>query len=200
MSELINNDQKRKDLLKQLIQQLHDGMAPETVRKQLEDLLGKTPHEDVVAVEQKKRKSNDRRTRLSSGSFTPAELTAVLNTLPFDVTFVDKDDVVRYYSEGAECIFPRNRAVLGRKVQVCHPPKSVHIVQKILDDFRSGRESIASFWINMGGKFIHIEYFALRDEKGEYLGTLEVTQDLTQKRQLSGEQRLLSYAGGEKHE
>ncbi len=134
------------------------------------------------------------RIKLPSGTFTAEELTAALNALPFDVTFVDKDDTVRYYSEGSERIFERNRSVLGRKVQLCHPPASMHIVQKILDDFRSGRENRAPFWINMRGKFVHIEYFALRNEKGEYLGTLEVTQDLTEKRQLSGDQRLLSYA------
>jgi len=133
------------------------------------------------------------RISLPTGSFSIAELTAFLNTLPFDTTFVDKDDTVRFYSEGKQRVFERNLAVIGRKVQLCHPPGSVYIVQKILDDFRAGRQSRAPFWINMGGRFIHIEYFALRDEKGEYRGTLEVTQDLTQKRQLTGEQRLLSY-------
>ncbi|MFB3905775.1 MAG: DUF438 domain-containing protein [Acidobacteriota bacterium] len=129
-----------------------------------------------------------------SGSLTPQELTAVLNALPFDLTFVDKDDRVRFFTQGPERIFVRSRAVLGRRVQLCHPPKSVHIVQKILDDFRAGRESRAPFWINFKGRFIHIDYVALRDEAGEYLGTLEVTQDLTEKRQLNGEQRLLQYA------
>jgi len=137
---------------------------------------------------------DSQRIKLPTGSLSPAELTALLNTLPFDLTFVDKDDTVRYYSEGKERIFGRTMAVIGRKVQLCHPPGSVHIVQNILDGFRSGRENRAPFWINIAGKFIHIEYFALRDEKGAYLGTLEVTQDLTQKRQLEGEQRLLSYA------
>ncbi len=134
------------------------------------------------------------RIKLPTGSFSIEELTAVLNNLPFDVTFVDAEDTVRYYSEGRERVFERNLAVLGRKVQLCHPPASMHIVQQIIDDFRSGRESRAPFWINMGGKFIHIEYFALRNAAGEYLGTLEVTQDLTEKRQLAGSQRLLSYA------
>lgn len=140
------------------------------------------------------------RINLPTGSFSLAELTAVLNMLPFDITFVDKDDTVRYYSAGSERIFERNLAVIGRKVQFCHPPNSVHIVQKILDDFRSGRENRAPFWINMDGKFIHIEYFALRDEKGDYLGTLEVTQDLTNKKQLTGDQRLLSYAKEGNHD
>lgn len=134
------------------------------------------------------------RVRLPSGSLTPTELTALLNTIPFDLTFVDKDDTVRYFTQGRERIFNRNRAILGRKVQFCHPPSSVDIVQRILDDFRAGRASRAPFWIELHGKFIHIEYFALRDPEGNYLGTLEVSQDLTEKRSLQGEQRLLSYA------
>lgn len=131
---------------------------------------------------------------LPSGSLSAAELTALLNTIPFDLTFVDKDDTVRYFTQGKERIFARNRAILGRKVQNCHPPSSVHIVEQILNDFKSGKQDQAAFWINMAGKFIHIEYFALRDDNGGYLGTLEVSQDLTEKRQLQGEQRLLSYS------
>ncbi len=136
----------------------------------------------------------DGKVQLPSGSLTTTELNAILNTIPFDLTFVDKDDTVRYFTQGRERIFDRNRAILGRKVQLCHPPHSVHIVQKIIDDFRSGRANRAPFWIELKGRFIHIEYFALRDKQGEYLGTLEVSQDLTEKRALNGEQRLLSYA------
>ena len=134
------------------------------------------------------------RIQLSSGSFTVTELETVLNSIPFDLTFVDADDKVRYFTQGRERIFSRNRAILGRSVQMCHPPSSVHIVDQILSDFKSGKESSAPFWINMGGRFIHIEYFALRDNEGKYLGTLEVSQNLTAKRSLSGEQRLLTYA------
>ena len=134
------------------------------------------------------------RIQLPSGSLTVEELNAILNTIPFDLTFVDKEDQVRYFTQGRERIFQRNRAILGRKVQMCHPPSSVHVVQQILDDFRAGRADRAPFWINLRGRFIHIEYFALRDKEGNYLGTLEVSQDLTEKRALQGEQRLLSYA------
>lgn len=132
--------------------------------------------------------------QLPSGSFAINELTALLNTIPFDLTFVDKDDTVRFFTQGKERIFARNRAILGRKVQNCHPPSSVHIVEQILSDFKSGAQDQAAFWITMSGRFIHIEYFALRDENGSYLGTLEVSQDLTEKRKLQGEQRLLSYS------
>ncbi len=148
---------------------------------------------EVIKVEDKLVEESER-IQLSSGSFNIPELTTILNTIPFDLTFVDKDDTVRFFTQGKERIFVRNRAILGRKVQLCHPPSSVHIVEQILDDFKSGKQDQAAFWINMGRKFIHIEYFALRNEIGNYLGTLEVSQDLTEKRQLQGEHRLLSYS------
>jgi uncharacterized protein len=131
--------------------------------------------------------------RLPSGSFSVEELLAILNTLPLDMTFVDKDDRVKYFSQGEERVFQRNRAILNRDVRHCHPPASSHIVDKIIDDFKSGRENRAPFWIQMGGKFIHIEYFALRNGRGEYLGTLEVSHDINRYRGLEGEQRILSY-------
>jgi DUF438 domain-containing protein len=131
--------------------------------------------------------------QLPSGSLTVDELLMVLNTLPFDMTFVDKDDKVKYFSQSEDRIFQRNRAILNRDVRHCHPPASAHIVDKILADFKSGKQDRAPFWINLGGRFIHIEYFALRDEKGEYSGTLEVSQDLTELRKLEGDQRILSY-------
>ena len=131
--------------------------------------------------------------QMPSGSFSAEELLSILNTLPIDMTFVDKDDKVKYFSQGAERIFNRTRAILNRDVRYCHPPASAHIVDKIIDDFKSGKESRAPFWINMGGKMIHIEYFALRNEKGEYLGTLEVSHNVSPYRDLEGEQRILSY-------
>jgi DUF438 domain-containing protein len=130
---------------------------------------------------------------LPSGKFTSEELLAVMNTLPVDITFVDRNDKVKYFSQGKDRIFDRNRAILGRDVRMCHPPSSVHVVEQIVSDFKSGKADSAPFWIQMGGKFIHIEYFALRNEKGEYLGTLEMSQDLTEKRKISGDQRLLTY-------
>jgi uncharacterized protein len=130
---------------------------------------------------------------LPSGKLRSDELLAILNTLTVDMTFVDKDDKVKYFTQGKERVFDRNRAILGRDVRMCHPPSSVHVVNQILDDFKSGKADRVPFWIQMQGKFIHIEYFALRDEKGNYLGTLEISQDLTEKRNLSGEQRILSY-------
>ena len=133
------------------------------------------------------------RLRLPTGSFTLRELEAILNALPLDATFVDAEDRVRYFTHGRERVFARSRAVLGRKVQFCHPPSSVDTVDRILDGFRAGSHDRAAFWIETRGRFVHIEYVAMRDAAGAYLGCLEVTQDLTGKRALRGEQRLLSW-------
>jgi len=152
-----------------------------------------TPETTIIEKQQA-----DNLIRLPSGNFSAEELLSILNTLPLDMTFVDKDDKVKYFSQGSERIFQRNRAILNRDVRNCHPPASAHIVDKIIEDFKSGKEDRAPFWINMGGKMIHIEYFALRSDQGEYLGTLEVSHDVSRYRALEGEQRILSY--GEKNE
>jgi len=129
--------------------------------------------------------------RLPSGHLTLRQLHALLDTLPFDITFVDADDRVAYFSEGRDRVFPRSRTVIGRKVQNCHPPSSLHVVQRIVDELRSGAREVAEFWIQHQGRFVHIRYFAVRDGDGSYLGTLEVTQDVTAIRALEGERRLL---------
>lgn len=128
-----------------------------------------------------------------TGSLTLEQLKAIFGALPGELTFVDADDRVRFTSEGRNKVFARPLAVIGRKVQHCHPPGSVHIVDQILNDFRSGRQSVADFWIDFRGRFVFIRYFALRDGSGEYLGTLEVTQDISRERELAGERRLLQY-------
>jgi DUF438 domain-containing protein len=119
-------------------------------------------------------------------------LAAVLNTLPVELSFVDKDDKVRYFShEDGEKIFPRTRGAIGTAVQNCHPQKSVHLVNQILSDFKAGKRKVAEFWIEMGGRKVHIRYFPVRSPKGEYLGTLEVVQDITAIQRLEGQRRLL---------
>jgi DUF438 domain-containing protein len=133
------------------------------------------------------------RIRLPSGSFSPEELLAVLSTMPIDMTFVDADDRVRFFTQGKERIFSRSRSIIGRQVQFCHPPSSVHTVEEILAAFKAGTQERAAFWIELRGRFVHIEYFALRGEGGKYLGCLEVSQDLTEKRALTGERRLLEW-------
>jgi len=130
---------------------------------------------------------------MPTGHVTVEQLVAVLSTLPLDLTFVDAEDRVAFFSEGPDRIFARSKAIVGRKVQHCHPPRSADIVNQILDDFRSGRQNVAEFWINFHGKFVHIRYFAVRSKDGAYLGTVELTQDLAPLRQLSGDRRLLSY-------
>lgn len=126
-----------------------------------------------------------------TGVFSKDVLEAVLDTLPIDITFVDKDDRVRYFSNSPERLFVRSKAVIGREVQLCHPQKSMHVVNKILEDFKSGARNSAEFWIDMGGRTIHIRYFAVRDKQGEYLGCLEASQDITDIRKIEGQKRLL---------
>lgn len=138
-------------------------------------------------------KQNSEKIYLSTGSFLVEELEALFNSLPVDLTFVDKDDRVKFFSHGENRIFERNRAILGRKVQFCHPPKSVHIVEQIVNDFKSGKQDSAKFWINFHNKYVHIAYYAVRNANKEYLGTLEVTQDIKQFREIDGERRLLTY-------
>jgi len=130
--------------------------------------------------------------KLATGYLTVAELENSLNHLPFDITFIDSNDVVKYFSHGPERIFARTKAIIGRKVQNCHPPASAHIVEKLLEDFKSGEKDHEDFWINMGDKYVYIRYFAVRDEQGRYLGTLEVTQNIKPIQEIQGEKRLLS--------
>ncbi len=134
--------------------------------------------------------------RLSSGAFEMKELEALFIHLPIDITFVDKNDKVRFFSHSPNRVFERNVSVIGRDVRMCHPPGSVHIVEQILNDFKSGKENKAVFWMSkfMGNRFIYIEYSAVRSPEGEYLGVVEVTQDITEMRKLEGDQRLLSYS------
>jgi DUF438 domain-containing protein len=131
---------------------------------------------------------------LQTGALSLEQIDLMLRSLPVDITFVDENDEVRFFSQTPERIFPRTEAIIGRKVQKCHPPQSVHRVQQIVDDFRSGARSEAEFWIQMGGKFVHIRYFALRDAQGAYRGTLEVTQEVSSIRALQGERRLVDGA------
>jgi hypothetical protein len=128
-----------------------------------------------------------------SGSLSFQQLIGIFSSLPVDITFVDANDRVAFFSEGPDRVFARSRTILGREVKHCHPPKSVDVVERILNDFKAGRQTVAEFWIQMQGKFVHIRYFAVRDEAGAYLGTLEVTQDLTRLRALEGDRRLLEY-------
>ena len=130
--------------------------------------------------------------RFETGALTSKEISAIFNNIPGDMTFIDKDDVVKYFSKGEERIFARTKAVIGRTVQNCHPPASVNTVEKILDDFRSGKKDSEKFWIRMGDLYVLISYFAIRDKDGEYLGTLEFSQNIAPIQEIKGEKRLLS--------
>lgn len=132
--------------------------------------------------------------KFETGILSTEEIGALLNTLPLDLTFVDKEGIVKYFSQGKERIFPRTKSVIGREVSNCHPPASVHIVEKIVEDLQSGKKDNEDFWIKMGDKFVYIRYFAVRNEQGEFLGVIEVTQNIKPIQELTGEKRLLSEA------
>jgi PAS domain S-box-containing protein len=131
--------------------------------------------------------------QFETGSLSKEEIAAILDTIPVDISFVDKDDAVKYFNKAEKRIFVRTKAVLGRKVQLCHPQKSVHVVQKIVEGFKSGKRDVAEFWIQVKGQLVLIRYFAVRGSDGKYLGTLEVSQDITDLKKVEGEKRLLDW-------
>ncbi len=126
-----------------------------------------------------------------TGALSPQEIEGIFNTLPVDITFIGKDEDVKFFSKPGSRIFARPRSVIGRKVQNCHPQKSVHIVNRLIEELKNGKRDVARFWINVGGRLVYIRYFPVRGRDGAYLGTLEVTQDVTDVKKLEGEKRLL---------
>ena len=128
---------------------------------------------------------------LGTGVLAPDEIARIFNHLPVDITFVDENDEVKYFSTPKDRIFGRSKAIIGRKVQNCHPHESVHIVNQIVESFKSGKKDVESFWISFKDKFLLIQYFAVRDEQGNYKGVIEVSQDVSDIRKLEGEKRLL---------
>jgi len=154
------------------------------------------PTPQVERMEKEKPKPTPMPTELlqfDTGEFSKAQVDSIMKTLPFDVTFVDKDDIVRYFNKSE--IFLRTKSVIGRRVQQCHPQKSVNVVSQILESFKAGRKDVAEFWIHMdnGARLVHIRYFAVRDKDKNYLGTMEVTQDITGIKKIEGEKRLLDW-------
>jgi len=131
--------------------------------------------------------------KTETGELDFEQILMVFNALPVDLTFVDENNKVKYFTRPKDRIFPRSAAIIGRDVDKCHPPESVHVVHKIVDSFRAGKQDTATFWINMNGKTILIQYFALRNAKGEYKGVLEASQDITEIKSLDGERRLLKW-------
>jgi PAS domain S-box-containing protein len=130
---------------------------------------------------------------LETGNLSVEQIKLLFNHLPVDITFVDENNKVKYFSTPKKRIFPRTKSVIGRDVHNCHPPESVHVVEQIVESFRSGKKDVASFWINMRGEMLLIQYFAVRDENGNYRGVVEVSQEVTEIRNLEGENRLLDW-------
>jgi hypothetical protein len=160
-------------------QQMKDEIAGEVDQPKLEQMNGfySAAHTSEIP--------------LKTGALTAEQIDLLLTNLPIDVTFVDENDKVRYFTQGKERIFTRTAAIIGRDVHNCHPPQSVHVVHKIIEEFKAGKRDVADFWIKSGEAFIYIRYFALRDEDGAYRGVIEVTQNVTAIRALEGEKRLL---------
>jgi DUF438 domain-containing protein len=137
--------------------------------------------------------STDDKIHLPTGVLTVEQFNLIFNHLPVDITYVDENDTVRFYSNPPHRIFPRTPAIVGRKVQFCHPPESVHVVERIVQSFRTGEKDLASFWFHMGPKFILINYYAVRNEKKEYKGTLEVSQEIAEIQSINGDRKLLDW-------
>lgn len=173
--------------------------------KVLDGHLGEAAEIGWSFIETSQQKANKHKTRSSgnlknatlsfeTGQLEPEQVALIFNHLPVDITFVDENDTVQYFSTPPKRTFTRTPAVIGRKVQNCHPPESVHMVEKIVEAFRNGEKDEASFWIPFKDHFVLIQYFALRDSKGEYKGTIEVTQDIAEIKELKGEKRLLNWS------
>ena len=148
------------------------------------------------SADTKKRKlpfSLDGRIKLNEGYLLEDQLNLMLQFMPVDLTYVDENDIVLFYNRGENRVFPRSAGIIGREVKFCHPPKSVDQVLMILREFKAGRRDEAEFWIEFKDKFIHIQYFAIRDEDGTYRGVIEMSQDVTHIRNLTGQQRLLDW-------
>ncbi len=127
------------------------------------------------------------------GYMTPDQVNLLLRFLPVDITYVDENDKVIFYNRGEDRVFPRSKGIIGREVKFCHPPKSVHMVLRIVDEFRAGTKDVAEFWINFKGRMIHIRYFAVRDKDKNYRGVIEMSQDVTEIKKLEGQKRLLDW-------
>jgi DUF438 domain-containing protein len=151
-------------------------------------------HPEITSGEEMRRKSAlPEDVDLNTGFMTPEQIELVFNHLPVDITYVDENNKVRYYSTPEKRIFRRTKSIIGRDVKNCHPHESVHVVEQIVEAFRKGEKDKASFWIRMKGEFILIQYFAVRDKNGKYRGVVEVSQEISEIRNIQGENRLLDW-------
>lgn len=170
----------------------------EEVRKEFDEIgyCCFTPSQVTVAMVSEKAKMEAKPEgvfQFETGSLSKDEIEGILDSLPVDVSFVDKDDRVKYFNKAEKRIFVRTKAVIGRTVQLCHPQKSIHVVNRIVEAFKTGKNDSAEFWITLNDRLVHIRYFAVRDKNGKYLGTMEVTQDLTDIKKIEGQKRLLDW-------
>ncbi len=156
--------------------------------------LGYPYFEPNLALEnQNEPELNENIINLGTGKVSIEQIKLIFNHLPVDITFVDENNKVCYFSTPTKRIFPRTTAIIGREVSNCHPPESVHVVEQILESFRTGEKDQADFWIKMRGEFILIQYFAVRDESENYRGVIEVSQEISSIKALEGEKRLLDW-------
>ncbi len=195
---LSNHFHKENNILFPTALRVISGEEWEDIAEQFDE-LGYTPFMPTMSTTHREEARVDTREYeragvmdFAVGAMSNEQVEAVFNALPVDITFVDHDDKVQYFNQSKERIFPRTRAVIGRSVQQCHPEKSVHVVNQILDDFKSGSRDAAEFWIDLQGRLVHIRYYPVRNATGDYLGCLEVTQDITDIKGIEGEKRLLS--------
>ncbi len=173
----------------------------EDVRKEFDEIgyCGFTPPQAIVPMPTGKAGKAEMETKpegtlqFETGSLSKEEAEAVLDTIPLDISFIDKDDSVRYFNKAEKRIFVRTKAVIGRKVQMCHPQKSFHVVNKIVESFKAGKKDVAEFWITLNDRLVHIRFFAMRGKDGKYLGALEAVQDVTDIKKLEGQKRLLDW-------
>jgi PAS domain S-box-containing protein len=179
-------EQEWKDARKEFDEIGYCCFTPEQLTKPLEGEMVEKSMTATVA-------SSEGTLQFETGSLSREEIEAILDTLPIDISFVGKDDAVKYFNKAEERIFVRSKSVIGRKVQLCHPQKSINIVNNIVESFKKGEKDNAEFWINLNNRLVHIRYFAVRDKNGKYLGTMEVTQDLTDIKKIEGEKRLLDW-------
>jgi PAS domain S-box-containing protein len=171
------------------------------VRKEFDEIgyCSFTPKHALVSLhgteveEQKATLEMGETLHFETGNLSKEEVEALLDTIPIDVSFIDADDQVRYFNKAEKRIFVRTKAVLGRKVQMCHPQKSLHVVDKIVEAFKTGKKDVAEFWITIENRFVHIRFFAVRSKGGKYLGAVEVVQDVTDIKKLEGQKRLLDW-------
>jgi len=159
----------------------------------------KMTEEEYIHPSQDKKKrelpfSLDDKTHYDEGYLSPEQVNSIFRILPIDITYVDENDRVVFYNRGDDRVFPRSAGIIGREVKFCHPPKSVDQVLKILEEFKAGRQDTAEFWIQFKGQFVHIRYFAVRDENKVYKGVIEMSQDVTDIKKLEGDKRLLDWA------